>query len=795
MPWLALYLDGASWQTIGINLGAWILVPIAGTAAAIIHAIICLCRSSEHRRYSSPARRRLRYNNNYSADTGIRAAKTTVDSESEPEPAPAPIQRAVAEPAPAPVERAPTAPPAAKSSAASSATSVTEPPPDPIEKVSTKPPAAKSSVTPSSTSVSSSVEKEDPPAKDLPRWKRFQGYGREKEKTTQIGHPVLLETTYDEAQLMRNPNVADLNYRLNAPSTKHYHSASQDSKVSNIPTVSSVYSRPSNDLSYYYDNPTATSPSAYEDISPPDSPEPEQQHTSDLPRRFRSMRDVSPMDENRGATRGSSNIPVLRKAPAAVQTGEVKPTSQKFWGGKVAPNSKVRWDEYSGEPTSSNAGRAGSVNPLAYAKDNLRPMGYQVSVSGPDSRKKNTSFADRVPRFGTRQTSIETTQVPEPWSRATGRAEIAGPLKDEPTHQPLPFVRKPSTRKVEGLGLNMSNIVATNANRSTAAADAHPVATDPNTFDTHNEPIKPVAPLKVGRKSPSYGLASPTTPTNHGLGITNPHSYPSPLTPTNEEPSPSSLATVDNRSDVSETESWERSITPKQSTIWNKPIEQTPEQDKGATDSRFSWTTYNTTTTYQHSPPPSPPQPMPALDNITRARVATDSSVLNRRRPIPQADKIPDTPPARKPVPAARSPVGMKTRTAALATPTSPRQNSTFSTATTGTRKALPQPPTTQAATDHVSLLESQIEDMRVRRSNVYKVLSDINSAAPSNPMLTDFKTARVMEQKKKALEAELAEIKIEEHDIGLKLHRALRKRERDDPNSGSALWIRRVTG
>lgn len=52
-------------------------------------------------------------------------------------------------------------------------------------------------------------------------WKRFQGHGREKEKPTQIGHPVLLETTYDEAQLMRNPNVADLNYRLNAPSTKH----------------------------------------------------------------------------------------------------------------------------------------------------------------------------------------------------------------------------------------------------------------------------------------------------------------------------------------------------------------------------------------------------------------------------------------------------------------------------------------------------------------------------------------------------------------------------------------------
>lgn len=578
-------------------------------------------------------------------------------------------------------------------------------------------------------------------------------------------------------------------YRLIAY-TAHSHSSSHDSKVSNIPTVSSVYSRPSNDLSYYYDNPAATSPSAHEDISPPTSPELE--HSSELPQRYRSMRDVSPMDENRGATRTNSNIPVLRKAPTALQTGEVKPTSQKFWGGKVAPNSKVKWDDYSGEPTSSNAGRTGSVNPLAFAKESLRPMGYQVSVSGPDSRKKNTSFADRVPQFGARAPPAE------PWSRATGRAEIARPLKDEPPRQPLQIPRKPSTRKVEGLGLDMSNIVATITNRVAATADARPVANNPSTFDTHNESvesIKPIAPLKVGRKSPTYDMTSSTSAQNYGLGITKPYSYPSPITPTNNEQSPSSFATADSRSEVSDTDSWERNITPKQSMVWNKPTGQTPEPDKEASYSRFSWTTYNTTTTYQHSPPPSPPRPMPALNSIAKARVATDSSVLNRRRPIPQADKIIDTPPARKPIPKAKSPIGTKTRVAELATPTSPRQGSSLSTSTTGMQKALPQPPTTLSATDHVSLLESQVEDIRVRRVNLYKVLSDLKSAAPSNPMLTDFKTARLVEQKKKALEDELAELKIEEHDVGLKLHRALRKRERDDPNSGSALWVRRVTG
>lgn len=51
-------------------------------------------------------------------------------------------------------------------------------------------------------------------------WKRLQGHVRDKERHAQIGNPVLLETTYDEDQLRRNPDVTDVqnaNYRNNAP--------------------------------------------------------------------------------------------------------------------------------------------------------------------------------------------------------------------------------------------------------------------------------------------------------------------------------------------------------------------------------------------------------------------------------------------------------------------------------------------------------------------------------------------------------------------------------------------------
>jgi hypothetical protein len=104
-------------------------------------------------------------------------------------------------------------------------------------------------------------------------------------------------------------------------------------------------------------------------------------------------------------------------------------------------------------------------------------------------------------------------------------------------------------------------------------------------------------------------------------------------------------------------------------------------------------------------------------------------------------------------------------------------------------------PPTSLSAADHIAVLESAMEDLRIRRSNVYRLLNDLNNAAPPNPLITDFKRARLVEQRKRAFEDELSEIKREEYDVGMKLHRAWKKRERDDPNqAGSAIWVRRVT-
>ncbi|KAF2828641.1 hypothetical protein CC86DRAFT_196133 [Ophiobolus disseminans] len=638
-------------------------------------------------------------------------------------------------------------------------------------------------------------------------WKRIQqGYGREKERPAQIGNPVLLETTYDEDQLRRNPNVSDAqnsNYRFNAPAQQPYSLSPHDPpnyRASEVPTASSVYSRPSHEV-------------PYEDISPPSSPEPEQHlsASSNQPRRFRSMRDVSPIDENRGRNVESarSNIPVMRKAPPTIQTGETQP-AQKFWGGKVAPEGKVRWDEYSGEP--SSAGRAGSISPGSYAKgvapSNHQPLGYQVSISGPE--KRNVSFGDRVGRLGVRPPPVETAKH-QPWSRATGRSQIAPPLKDQRSTKPLQLPRKlvsPSatsptnraadTSRTQHQGRNFTAPPATAVHRVPVGADTGAVADRSPNLDAHEYQIKPTVPLKAGKNSPPRGVVSPISPSYPtGLGIQTP------FTPIREQRRDSPDTVIHEQAFSREIPAPVRVATPPQDPVVLN--EKTPEKLSREPTSRFSWTTYNSSTTYQHSPPPSPPPlPLPTV-TLPRPRVVTEpisaattaSSILSRRRPVPQADRIPES--LLPPKPLGPSTPGTAKITTMSSSPTpyspsSPSAASTFSTAT-NTYKALPAPPTSLSAADHIAVLESQIEDLRIRRCNVYRLLNDLNNAAPPNPLITDFKRARLVEARKRGFEDELSEIKREEHDVGLKLHRAWKKREREDPGqAGSAIWVRRVT-
>lgn len=562
---------------------------------------------------------------------------------------------------------------------------------------------------------------------------------------------------------------------------------SQAYRASDVPTISSYYSQASPDQSNFES--AAPTHSGFVDVSPPSSPEPErqQQRGPDQPRRFRSMRDVSPVDENRGQAGARSNIPVLRKAPSTIRDG-VPVSTQKFWGGKVAPDSNVRWDPHSGEPTASTVGKPGQVNPLTFAKEALsppsdqKPMGYHVSVKGGPQDVPKKNIVNPPQRTGHSPTTDTTTMASEPWSRASGRVEIVKPFKDiKRTREPLHFQRQTQIqpRTIPGSAQNPSTPLGASVKRGPGLADTEPVAEDRDDlgqFDTPQNPIKPIVPLKFGKSSPPSTVASLT-------GLHNPYSYPSPITPTNKQPL--QISALDEQGELI-TAAPRRSFSPPPSdNVVRKSIEGTPGStvslDHGPSDSRFSWTTYNTGTTFQRSPPPSPPPPLP-VSRVPTEPISAASSILNRRRPLAPSDKVP----LRKPV----STATMSTQWS----PPSPRPDSTFSTMTSNTQKALPRPPTEISAADHVDTLEAQMEDLRIRRSNVFRLLNDLNNMAPPNPLITDFKRMRLVDRRKKEFEEALAEIRREEHDVGLKLHRAYRKRENADPGSESAIWIRRVT-
>ena len=206
-----------------------------------------------------------------------------------------------------------------------------------------------------------------------------------------------------------------------------------------------------------------------------------------------------------------------------------------------------------------------------------------------------------------------------------------------------------------------------------------------------------------------------------------------------------------------------------------------PHQHHDMPRSRFSWSTHNTkgresfdqpasvhSTPHQGaisppSPPPTPPQ-----------------SVLDRRRPLPRPDEFgfyPDKQAIkRKPTP---SPI------------LSDETHSAPTSAVNGD-KALPLIPSPIDSIDRVALLKLELDSLEYRRYNLEKVISGLTALQPSNPVEFDLAKRREQKERIEAFERELADVRRKEHELGLRLHKAIRRRDDDEP---TGLWVRRVTG
>lgn len=465
-----------------------------------------------------------------------------------------------------------------------------------------------------------------------------------------------------------------------------------------------------------------------------------------------------------------SSIPQLRKekrrnqvAAAAANLVQRKQVGDAPQGRQT---SDVRWDPYSGEITTSNRGKPQSVKPGEFTPPGARSsqgssvQGNQTSISGP--MKPGMSFGERVRKLKPLNTPVER---PE-WKGATGRAAIVSPVTDQPEMEPLSIPRKSSKRVASPI------VSATNtpisAIRTTSIDETGPVSSQPV------DPTIRAVPTRSGDNSPKGGaLLSPSpepAPTaaaaSSAIKLTLDTS--SPAAPAHQKKD--SVDTIERNF----REALQRTFNPDPA----EPYVQPP--------SRFSVTTYATSAGDTGSPRPStdsnrPPMPTPPRNYSNSQEPPTPTPatpILNRKRP-----KIGDSKSSsRKSAPS--SPV-LISMTSSIATKRP-------------TNKSLPKPPPEAGSQDLISSLQAQLDDLSNRRNNIMKRIKLMTELMPTDHVVETAEVRRKREEEKHLIEdlkEEEADIRRQEHDLGLKLHRAWKRKDNDAAYESTGLWVKRVTG
>ena len=144
-------------------------------------------------------------------------------------------------------------------------------------------------------------------------------------------------------------------------------------------------------------------------------------------------------------------------------------------------------------------------------------------------------------------------------------------------------------------------------------------------------------------------------------------------------------------------------------------------------------------------------------------------------------------------------------RAAATGAPTNPavnraRTNTERPTSSSSTNKMLPPVPaetTAGEARDRVGLLNAQLQGLANRRININRSIKQMTELMPTDNILDSMDVIRKREAEKRKVEAlklELSEVQREEYELGLKLHRAYKRLDRDADWEPTTLWVRRVT-
>ncbi|KUJ07586.1 uncharacterized protein LY89DRAFT_702357 [Mollisia scopiformis] len=558
--------------------------------------------------------------------------------------------------------------------------------------------------------------------------------------------------------------------------------------------ASSIYSQPSpNPVVTRFQNSYASYPE--EEVSPPSSPELErpldirsQQHEPDVSP-IDEMPDVSRLGLGRppsrpgSSSKPSSNIPVLRREKRRNQVAAAAENivQRKEIGdgpkGRIARD--PRWDPYTGEITTSDRGKPQSAKPGQFAAPGLRPvhrdtgivLGNESSVTS--GVKAHTSFGDRVRKLKSNDTGPG--ERPE-WRGATGRQTIVSPVKDQFDIPPINIPRKSSKRVASPhsgtqSGASTPVTIIRSGDGETSPASTH--------MPEHIDPTIRTVLSNSGQNSPRV-VESPSTispdPVVAPLFSSTRRGNTDPVPASRVVQTPKAFEREDTLAGIERNfrEAFKGVSVPEV-----EPYEQPP--------SRFSVTTYAPSEAHS-TPRPSADSERPAMPTPPASYAFQEpSTILDRKRPAISGS--PSSNISRKAVnPSSPVFISMSSSIA---------RNKRTSTASS-ISKTLPMSPAEAASHDLVTQLQAQLDNLAHRRNNITRSIRQMTELMPKDHVILTEEVRRKREDEKRKVEMlreEEADVRREEHDIGLRLHRAWKRRDKDAVYEPTGLWVRRVTG
>ena len=547
--------------------------------------------------------------------------------------------------------------------------------------------------------------------------------------------------------------------------------------------VSSIYSQPSPKMRQGPHGPRLDIPRASsvypDDVSPPDSP-----RTIDGARS--SSPNISPItDAGSGHHIHSanskpyvSNIPLPTKPSSGGRGAFITGWKEKIAAAQAA--GKVKWDDYSGEPTNSDKGKSSQVEPGA-TPFHHGGTGTVTTVTS-NSQPKQSMFSTTLRKVGKKDVPSSPPPLPrEEWKGASGREAIVPPVSDRPGKNkafPTPSQRR---QKQHGLrqasgrrsaGEEKSHVqdvsnrnLGDNNGRSSPAQQSVgrrslpksdvPMETAQTHASRHKSPQRPESTIMTMQPITESPM---TTGSSHegspSLKNPNPNTsdqVPPPLTKRATEPIPRKPSPlIDRPPRIS-------SLPPGQDSLENELYTAARNMNMNMNSepvSRFSVTTYAT----DNSPslPPQSSEDMPPVPPLT-------TSILDRKRPVPSAGvgRGINTP-TRKPTPS--------------------------------DLKSLPQQPPEEEAVDRVTLLEAKLTSLNRRKGELQAMINELTQVVQPSSISYDIASRQEIKKVVETWNTESAAVAKEIHETGLKLHRALKKRDENGAYEPTGLWVRRVT-